>query len=273
VQHIDIVVGDDVRRIVLPDPDAEWSEGRRWGDASFLLTPAWIAKHAHMRWLLGTYRNIFGSGAVSLPEELVFCLLSGFGIKAEIALAAFRQLRGRGLFAGALDQDAIERELSTPVRLESGRSIRYRFPRSRAAYIHEALTFVASTQPPASDLEMRRWLLSIRGIGPKTASFIVRNHLGSDRVAILDVHVLRAGRIAGIFPREMVLPRDYAQLEGRFLAFADAAGVPASHLDMTVWDMMRRIPASRLAAAEKFNRGLSSLVADAAPRYHLALSV
>lgn len=273
MQRIDIVVGDDIRRIVLPDPDAEWSRGCRWGDASFLLTPAWIAKHAHMRWLLGTYRDIFRPGAVSLSEELVFCLLSGFGIKAEVALAAFRHLRGCGLFEGALDQDAIERELSTPVQLENGRSVRYRFPRLRAVYIHEALKFVASTQPPVRDLDMRNWLLSIRGIGPKTASFIVRNHLGSDRVAILDIHVLRAGRTAGIFPREMGLPRNYDQLERRFLAFADAAGVPASLLDMTIWDTMRRIPISRLAAADKFNRGLSSIEPDAAPRYHCALNI
>lgn len=141
----------------------------------------------------------------------------------------------------------------------------------RAAYIHQALIFVAGLPADHDDLALRERLLSVRGIGPKTASFIVRNHLGSDRVAILDIHVMRACRIAGIFPRELGLPRDYTRLEKLFLSFAQAAELPASILDMAIWDMMRRIPMQRLEAADRFNRALSSIIAGSAPRYHLAI--
>ena len=48
-----------------------------------------------------------------------------------------------------------------------------------------------------SPVALRDWLLAIPGIGPKTASWIVRNRTGSSAVAIIDVHILRAGTSAG----------------------------------------------------------------------------
>ena len=91
-----------------------------------------------------------------------------------------------------------------------------------------------------SVLDLRRKLLELEGVGPKTASWIVRNLLGTDEVAILDIHVLRACQAMQLFPDAVSLPRDYVPLEKRFLAFASAIAVRASILDMVMWVEMRR---------------------------------
>jgi len=267
VQRIDIVVGDEIESIALPAPDEEWMPGLRWGDASLLLTPAWIAKHAHMRWRQGTYAGLFGRRYNSLAEELVFCLLSGFGIKAEVAAAAFHALKGEGLFDRELSGPQIEAILRRPARTADGRTVRYRFPKVRAAYLYEALQHVAELEPIADGLALRDKLIKINGIGPKTAAFVARNHLGCDRVAILDIHVIRAGRIARLFPSRINLSKDYSSLERRFLRFSDAAMVPASILDISIWEMMRSIPATRLEAAENANRALAAIEGLKVPQY------
>jgi thermostable 8-oxoguanine DNA glycosylase len=81
--------------------------------------------------------------------------------------------------------------------------------------------------------------MELPGIGPKTASWIARNWLGTDEVAILDVHVLRAGTMMGLFPKNYRMPRDYVFLEERFLALANALNVKASFLDAIIWREMR----------------------------------
>jgi thermostable 8-oxoguanine DNA glycosylase len=91
---------------------------------------------------------------------------------------------------------------------------------------------------------MRQLLLSIEGIGPKTASWIVRNVMGSDDVAIIDIHILRACTGMGVFPSDIRLPRDYEPLERRFIAFSNAIDVRPSVLDAVMWSEMRSIPAS-----------------------------
>lgn len=267
MQRIHIVVGNDIVHVDLPSPASEWAPGLHWGDASFLLTPAWIAKHAHMRWRQGTYAEMFGSAQSGLAQELVFCILSGFGVKAEVAVAAFDALSHAGLFEGKLDHQQIESILLQPVRLPTGKMVRYRFPRMRAAYLHDALLQIDELSLIDEGLALRDRLLAIRGIGQKTASFIVRNHLKSDDVAILDIHVLRAGVIARIFPEAINIARDYQALEARFLSFARAAGVPASILDMTLWELMRTIPAHRLEAAARLNEALATIEAGSVPQY------
>jgi N-glycosylase/DNA lyase len=267
MQRIDIVVGTDIQRVNLPDPESDWMPGFRWGDASLLLTPAWIAKHAHMRWRQGTYREMFGRRYNSLAEELVFCVLSGFGIKAEGASAAFQALKAEGIFNRPMTTEAIERVLRRPSNLEDGRSARYRFPKVRARYLYDALQQAAELSDIEDGLVLRDRLIGIRGIGPKTAAFVARNHLGCDRVAILDIHVLRAGSISRVFPSRYNLAKDYSALEALFLRFADAAAIPASILDMTIWEMMRSIPASRLEAANAANRALAAVEKLSVPKY------
>ena len=262
MQRIGAVVGEDIRFIDLPAQDEEVLPGVRWGDASLLLTPAWIAKHAHMRRMLGEFDGLFEPRRRTLAEDVVFCLLGGFGIKAEVATAAYYALRSAGLFTSDLTVSDILAELKRPLDV-GGRQVRYRFPSGRARYIDGAMRCLEQTEPPSAALALRDYLLGIPGIGQKTASYIVRNHLGSNDVAILDIHVVRAGQIACMFPQSVRLPRDYEKLERIFLAFAHAADLSAACLDLTIWMIMRGLSPSVKTAAERLNR--TQLLADGGP--------
>lgn len=267
MQSVHVFVGDRLRTVELPDPDAEVVPNVRWGDAALLLTPAWIAKQAHIRVLSGGYNGLFLPGANTLEEDTVFCLLGGYGIKAEIAEAAYVRLRGAGLFAGHLERGEVEDLLRSPLDVH-GRRVRYRFPVNRARYIVGALEHLQRSPHPAGEMELRDHLVLIPGIGPKTASYVVRNHLGSDGVAILDVHVLKAGRAACLFPEALTLPRDYRRLEAIFLDFAKAACIRASLLDLAVWEMMRIMPKGARAAAARLNQ--RQLLADGGPLIYVS---
>jgi N-glycosylase/DNA lyase len=254
MQRIGAAVGDGIRFVDIPAQDEEVLPGVRWGDASLILTPAWIAKHAHIRRLRGEYDNLFQPKRNPLAEDVVFCLLGGFGIKAEVATAAYRALRKAGLFEAKVPAAEIFVELRKPLNV-GGRDVRYRFPGARSRYIEAALQYLEDNASPSAALELRDFLLLIPGIGRKTASYIVRNHLASNDVAILDVHVIRAGQIACMFPERIRLPADYAKLEAIFLQFASEARLPAACLDLTIWEIMRRLSPSQKLCAQQINRG------------------
>jgi thermostable 8-oxoguanine DNA glycosylase len=115
----------------------------------------------------------------------------------------------------------------------------YRFAHQRSLYLTEMLTAIENEEPPADDLSFRLWLLRFRGIGPKTASWITRNWKNSDNVAIIDVHVCRAGELIGLY-RDKCPRNDYFRMVRDFLLFAQAVGVRASVLDVIIWSQMRR---------------------------------
>lgn len=169
-----------------------------------------------------------------LAEEVGACLLGGHGLPYELGLAAFRAVRDAGLLARASKAHQLERVLREPLEV-GGRTVHYRFPRQRARWLAAALHHVWTQVPPAGTEELRDWLLLLPGIGPKTAGWIVRNHLGSDDVAIIDVHVRRAGIAAGVFDSTWKPARDYARLEAFFLAWAHYGGVGAADLDAVIW--------------------------------------
>ncbi len=172
----------------------------------------------------------------TLDEEVAACLLGGHGIPGPIGNAAFRAVRDAGLLDGAPvpGPEPIERLLRQPLTVR-GATMRYRFPRQRARRLSAALGHVRSSAPPEDDVELRDWLTGAPGIGMKTASWVVRNHRASDRVAIIDVHVQRAGTAAGVFDPAWRLPRQYTLLERAFLAWAAAGGVSAARLDACIW--------------------------------------
>lgn len=120
--------------------------------------------------------------------------------------------------------------------------MRYRFPRQRAAYLAVALARLQAQPPPPSARALRGWLLELPGIGPKTASWIVRNHLGSNEVAIIDIHVLRAGIDALVFDRSWTPARHYGRLEAFFLAWARHGGVSAADLNAVIWAERSQLP-------------------------------
>jgi thermostable 8-oxoguanine DNA glycosylase len=60
-------------------------------------------------------------------------------------------------------------------------------------------------------------------------------------VAIIDVHILRAGRHMGLFQTHWDPLRHYFELESAFLEFASALDSRPAMLDALMWDYMRRL--------------------------------
>lgn len=81
--------------------------------------------------------------------------------------------------------------------------------------------------------------MSIKGIGPKTASWVARNWLDAEDVAILDIHIYRAGLLAKFFEPDKTVERHYFELEERFLDIAKALNVSAAELDAVMWHEMQ----------------------------------
>jgi thermostable 8-oxoguanine DNA glycosylase len=220
-------------------PDDEVVPGVLFGSPEWVPTPAFWATLAD-RFDPETDDYVSPAGT-PLAEDLAFCLLGGYGIKMELNRAAWERLSNAGVFQADVipSRNELEELLSEPLNV-NGRLQRYRFPRQRADRLFVALTSINESPPPTDDaIRFRDNLMLLPGIGPKTASWIVRNWSGSDEVAILDVHVLRAGAIIGLFPENYRLPKDYVSLERRFLDFARALQVRASVLDALIWREMR----------------------------------
>lgn len=194
--------------------DDEVLPGVKWGKSGWVPSPAYWAMLAD-----GADREVdayISPGKTPLVEDVAFCLLGGYGVRMEVNRAAWERLRLEGVFENTLIQPAaIEALLREPMNV-NGRLVRYRFPRQRAHRLSFAFRYLENGSPPTNDVQaFRRSLMHLPGIGPKTASWIARNWLGSDDVAILDVHVLRAGCLMGLFPSDYRLPRDYEALEQR----------------------------------------------------------
>jgi thermostable 8-oxoguanine DNA glycosylase len=104
---------------------------------------------------------------------------------------------------------------------------------------------LAHEHPPAeSGRALRDWLVKSPGIGFKTASWVARNWLDADDVAILDIHILRAGALGGFLDETLTVERDYLDLEAQFLRFSHAIGVRPSELDAVIWFEMMSSPLS-----------------------------
>ena len=238
MQQVWAGVGDRVTRLELPDPETTVVPGVLWGRPEEPLTPAYWA--VRCRWGDGEGRFVARGG--SLLEEVAFCLLGGFGITYEVNAAAFARLRDLGAFEQKVtpDETWFLEQLAAPLDV-GPRKIRYRFPQQRSRRLAKMAAQLAGLQPDGLDaVSLRARLMAIEGVGPKTASWIVRNLLGSDEVAILDIHILRACRAMEVFPAQVRLPRDYDALERRFLDFAKAIDVRASVLDAVMWMEMRQ---------------------------------
>jgi N-glycosylase/DNA lyase len=219
----------------------KWGHPWQYGSAAFWIRATELtveSRTEHVSHRIG--RN--------LADEITVCILGGFGMPFELGLAAYFSLREEGLLdtASPVQAKDLERVLSAPLRVGE-REIRYRFPAQRAARVAGALNILsAADDVPEDPLELRDWLLSLPGIGLKTASWVVRNHKSSADVAILDVHVVRAGVAAGVFDREWKLSCDYRRMERLFVAWANVGGISASDLDSTIWfEQAQRFRAGR----------------------------
>jgi thermostable 8-oxoguanine DNA glycosylase len=237
-QEIIATFEGSTEKLILPDPDDYVMDGVRWGDNYALFTPsfwttlAWLDKHDND---YESYRL-----GQTLEEEVAACLLGGYGIPAEVGWAAFYRIRDMGLLNDSCPSDeTLYGALTEPLDV-NGRNVRYRFARQKSKYLSSALAkFREGTPPTHDDLVLRNWLMELEGIGPKTASWITRNWLQSDRVAIIDIHIHRAGILMGLYDLKESPAKNYFAMESKFLNFAERIQVKASVLDALIWQQMK----------------------------------
>lgn len=227
-------------QVELPCADVEVMEGIRWGSIDAFPTPAYWAYQVVARRLVGkpaAYRL-----GRTLAEEVAACLLGGHGIPASVGMAAYNRVRERGALSGdPISEKDLEALLKEPLEVE-GRSIRYRFAAQKARYLAAALPLAYAAPKFNAGRQLRDWLLAVPGIGHKTASWIARNWLDADDVAILDIHIMRVGQVIGLFPKNLTVERNYLELEERFLRLSTSLDVRASELDAVIWWEMASSP-------------------------------
>ncbi|MBZ9799355.1 endonuclease III domain-containing protein [Mesorhizobium sp. ES1-4] len=224
----------------LPEADAEVVPSVPWGNFAAVFTPAFWATQVWME-TMNAQKSETGLGE-TLIEEVLACLLGGHGAPAEVGLAAYDRVRAylqrNGTGLSLAEAEAL---LSEPLSVR-GRTVRYRFAKQRARYLHGCLSGLSNLDEGSlADRELRDRLCHLPGVGPKTASWVVRNRRRSDNVAILDVHIIRACCHIGIFPANANPATDYFGLERKYLDFSSAAGVRASILDAVMWKIMRSV--------------------------------
>jgi thermostable 8-oxoguanine DNA glycosylase len=222
-----------------PHEDEELISGIKWGSHGQLYTPAFWK----LQYLLSEHSNKILSHRLSstIIEEIVMCILGGFGIPSEMGIIAFDRLKANGNIKVGVEFKSIHEDLSKPFILNNGKRVHYRFHNQKSKYIHAFLNRKDLDDIPVNnDLNLRGWLLSVDGIGLKTASWITRNWLKSDKVAILDIHLLRAGRLAGFFEMGDEHSFDYLALEKQYLEFCSALNVQASNMDAIIWLYMKK---------------------------------
>ncbi len=240
IQTAAIVTHTGSIQIELPAANVEVMEGVRWGSIDAFPTPAYWAYQVVARRLVGkpaAYRL-----GRTLAEEVAACLLGGHGIPATVGLAAYDRIREHGALSGdPVSEEDLEALLKEPLEV-GGRSIRYRFAAQKARYLAAALPLAHTAPKFNAGRQLRDWLLAVPGIGHKTASWIARNWLDADDVAILDIHIMRVGQVIGLFPKTMTVERHYAELEERFLQLSSSLDVRASELDSVIWGEMASSP-------------------------------
>lgn len=212
-----------------------------WGRPWELGTAAYWAEQTRRR----APDSNYALGA-NLTEEVAACMLGGYGMPAAVGLAAFDAVRDAGLLAGCPSPAAIEEVLRRPLEVRGrARPVGYRFARQRAGRLSAALAMLHVSDPPQESVALRDWLATLPGIGLKTASWVVRNYCGCDAVAIVDIHIQRAGLAAGFFAPHWRLPQDYRQFEEAFCRVASLAGVSAAALDACIWHQMQALGRAR----------------------------
>ena len=213
--------------------DTQWGSYDTIGTAAF-----WIDQTVRGRY---AERVADIARGTDIAQEVVFCLLGGFGVSAESALAAYNHIESHLAAHPEPCAETLEALLRQP--LPDGRG-RYRFPRQRSQRISASLRTLLHDPPPREPHQLRDYLLQLNGVGPKTAAWIVRNVTGSAQIAIVDIWLVRALTSNRIFKPEWRVDRDYGRYESAFLQYAAHGDVEPAALDLCIWEQARIIGAS-----------------------------
>jgi thermostable 8-oxoguanine DNA glycosylase len=187
-----------------------------------------------------------------LRRELLFCLLGGHGVTFETSRSAAQAVDELDVFAD--DHDAASLHASIVATLESprfepirkdGTLRRYRFPRRKAtlicqarAWLHESGSLAEQLAMRTCERERRTWLVTCPGLGPKSASWLLRNTGWASELAILDIHVMRAMTDAGLL-QEPRLSGGYERVEALFLDWCSELDAAPAVFDLFLWEWQR----------------------------------
>lgn len=225
----------------LPDAKDTVLPGVHWGEFTSLFTPAyWLSQF----WMNGYEQSEPIASRLKsgdLIEEAVFCLLGGYGISAEMAQSVFIECKNNHLISEKEESEEKWAKQLSQKFMVNGKLVSYRFPNQKAKYISQAMPKLKSIDQELKGKELRNALQQISGIGPKTAGWIVRNCFGSDEVAIIDIHIQRAGQLCGLFSLTWTADRHYTRMEESFLDLCSQLCVKPSIFDFLIWEQMRKI--------------------------------
>ena len=219
-----------------------WRRTVEWMDPTFLGSAAFWIEETRSRAPSPSLR--MGS---TVAEEVAMCLFGGYGVNEQMSTHAFWAVRDAGLLDTSRppSASAVEAVLRTPLIIRGrARPVRYRFPAQRAERVARAVAALGAEPIDATSLsprELRMALTRLDGVGLKTASWVVRNLTLSDEIAIVDIHIRRAGVAAGVFDPGWILPRDYLLFEEAFCAWARLGGVATADLDVCIWSTLARL--------------------------------
>jgi N-glycosylase/DNA lyase len=238
-QSINIYKDNKSSTIFFPSPNDEVVDGVKWGFANVLFTPAYWK--LQIMYYKEDLNQISLKKGETLNEEIISCLLGGYGMKAEVGTLFFNELKSLGAIGSKeISEEKIYEILKTPL-IHNNKKYSYRYPKQKSKYVFNALTTINNCPPPINDINnLRSWLMNINGIGPKTASWIIRNWFGCEDVAIIDIHIFKAGALIGLFNNKEDISKEYFNLESKFIKFAKGLMVKPSELDTIIWQQARQ---------------------------------
>ena len=192
-------------------------------------------------------------GRIEVENELLFCLMGGFGITYEHGRSATEVIGQLRPFSEEWEDvdllkaisDALMQPQFGPAKAD-GTPRRYRFPFQKASTIVKARNWLHYNGPIyqrllelESDRERRGFLDDCPGIGLKTASWLLRNLGMGEGLATIDVHVFRALAEAARIPSNAQMPRDYELVEEAFLEWCNELHASPAAFDLFIWHWQR----------------------------------
>lgn len=196
-----------------------------------------------------------------LFTELVACIL-GSKVRYEIAKEYIEKLKKEKILEIShlfkkpkSAEKKIFNTLKKPVYLHSSikRGIHYPYPKSKArfisqtfyeVYINQVTTIKALLKDCTNEFEVRDMLVKFcMGIGPKQASLFLRNIGYTERLAILDTHVIQYMKVQDLY-QGIKIPiniTQYKNYEKTLLSYADSMNRSLAKLDIAIWIVMRVI--------------------------------
>lgn len=187
-----------------------------------------------------------------LWEELVFCILSS-QVNFELSHAVTQKIKDSGILKSKTTDHYFHERLGAilrePVTL-SGRSVKYRFPNSKAKQVTatrnniygSGLRLVELFRKNHEPLSLRKTLINLApGLGMKQASMYLRNVNCTFDLAVIDAQILRYMQLMGLGVDHSsgITQNQYLAKENLLIKHTQGFGYPVGCVDYAIWIVMR----------------------------------